>query len=161
MDPSTFQVKSGSLVIRVDSSGNITGDGTGNFDASTGDFSVVFSSIPAAEIIASVDVSYTAGSIVTLGSNTNGLPFNYVIKRSWMGDSIIVQDPVSSMFIVGFSGSVWMTRRSTRLYGYSNWYKLASISRTAQAVEVSEDGNYAWIGTNNGRIYRIAGLSRC
>ena len=159
MDASTFQVKSGTLVISADASGNLTGDGTGNFDASTGDFTVVFSSIPAAEIVATVDVSYTAGSTVSLGSNTNGLPFNYTVPNNLgMGDSIIVQDPVSSMFIVGFSGSVWMTRGALDFMDTPTWYKLASITGTAQAVEVSEDGNYAWIGTSNGRIYRISGL---
>ena len=80
MDASTFQVKSGTLLISADASGNLTGDGTGNFDASTGDFTVVFSSIPAAEIVATVDVSYTAGSTLSLGSNTNGLPFNYTVQ---------------------------------------------------------------------------------
>jgi len=76
-----------------------------------------------------------------------------------MDDSVIVQDPVSSMFIVGFSGSVWMTRGALDFSTTPEWYKLASITGTAQAVEVSEDGNYAWIGTESGRIYRIAGLA--
>ena len=57
-----------------------------------------------------------------------------------MGDSIIVQDPVSSMFIVGFSGSVWMTRGALDFMNTPNWYKIESITGTAQAVEVSEDG---------------------
>ena len=36
--------------------------------------------------------------------------------------------------------------------------QVANITGTAQAVEVSADGNYAWVGTSNGRVYRIAGL---
>ncbi|MDA8687393.1 T9SS type A sorting domain-containing protein, partial [Schleiferiaceae bacterium] len=133
---------------------------TGNFDAATGNFTVIFNSSPAAEIIATVDVSYAAGSEVVLGSNTNGLPFKYTLPNSLgMGDSVIVQDPVSSMFIVGFSGSVWMTRGALDFSTTPEWYKLASITGTTQAVEVSADGNYAWIGTENGRLYRIAGLA--
>jgi hypothetical protein len=159
MDAATFKVTSGTLVISSDASGTMTGDGTGTFNATTGDFSVVFNGSPAAEIIATVDVSYAAGSTVSLGSNTNGLPFKYTLPNALgMGDSIVVQDPVSSMFIVGFSGSVWMTRGALDFMDTPTWYKLANITGTAQAVEVSADGNYAWVGTSNGRVYRIAGL---
>ena len=160
MNAATFKVQSGTAVISSDASGNLSGDGTGNFDAATGNFTVIFNSSPAAEIIATVDVSYAAGSEVVLGSNTNGLPFKYTLPNSLgMGDSVIVQDPVSSMFIVGFSGSVWMTRGALDFSTTPEWYKLASITGTTQAVEVSADGNYAWIGTENGRLYRIAGLA--
>ena len=160
MNAATFKVQSGTAVISSDASGNLSGDGTGNFDAATGNFTVIFNSSPAAEIIATVDVSYAAGSDVVLGSNTNGLPFKYTLPNSLgMGDSVIVQDPVSSMFIVGFSGSVWMTRGALDFSTTPEWYKLASITGTTQAVEVSADGNYAWIGTENGRLYRIAGLA--
>jgi hypothetical protein len=147
------------LVITSDASGTLTGDGSGSFNATTGDFTVIFNGSPAAEIIATVDVSYAANSTVSLGSNTNGLPFNYTLPNALgMGDSIVVQDPVSSMFIVGFSGSVWMTRGALDFMDTPTWYKLANITGTAQAVEVSADGNYAWVGTSNGRVYRIAGL---
>ena len=160
MNAATFKVQSGTAVISSDASGNLSGDGTGNFDAATGNFTVIFNSSPAAEIIATVDVSYAGGSEVVLGSNTNGLPFKYILPNSLgMGDSVIVQDPVSSMFIVGFSGSVWMTRGALDFSTTPEWYKLASITGTTQAVEVSADGNYAWIGTENGRLYRIAGLA--
>ena len=160
MDAATFMVQSGTAVITSDASGNLSGDGSGSFDATTGDFTVIFNSSPAAEIIATVDVSYASGAEVVLGSNTNGLPFKYTLPNALnMDDSVIVQDPVSSMFIVGFSGSVWMTRGALDFSTTPEWYKLASITGTAQAVEVSEDGNYAWIGTESGRIYRIAGLA--
>ena len=159
MDAASFKVTSGPLLISSDANGTMTGDGTGVFNASTGEFSVVFNGTPAAEIVATVDVSYQAGTTLRLGSNTNGLPFNYTPPNALsMGDSIVVQDPVSSMFIVGFSGSVWMTRGALDFMQTPTWYKLANITGTAQAVEVSADGNYAWVGTENGRIYRIGGL---
>ena len=160
MDASSFRVTSGNLLITSDANGNLSGDGVGSFDATTGDFTAVFNNSPAVEIIAKVDVSYAAGSELVLGSNTNGLPFKYTISSALgMGDSVIVQDPVSSMFIVGFSGSVWMTRGALDFSITPDWYKLANVTGTVQAVEVSADGNYAWIGTENGRIYRISGLS--
>ena len=161
MDASTFEVRSGTLLVTSDASGNLSGDGTGTFDATTGEFTVEFSNgTPAAEIVATVDVSYPAGSTLVLGSNTNGLPFRYTLDNALgSNDSVIVQDPVSSMFIVGFSGSVWMTRGALDFSQTPTWYKLANIVGTTQALEVSADGNYAWVGTESGRIYRISGLN--
>ena len=160
MDAASFTVKSGSLLLTGDANGNLSGDGTGSFDASTGAFYVEFNSYPAAEIIAHVDVSYPAGAELIISSNTNNLPFKYTSSNALnMGDTLKVQDPVSSMFIVGGSGSVWMTRGSLDFTDVPEWYKLANIVGTVQSIAVSEDGNYAFIGTENGRIYRIAGLN--
>ena len=160
MDAATFEITSGTMKVTSDASGNLTGDGTGSFDAATGDFTVEFNAVPAVEIVATVDVSYPSGAELVLGSNTNGLPYNYTLPNALAkGDSVIVQDPVSSMFIVGFSGSVWMTRGSLDFSKTPTWYKLANIVGTTQALEVSADGNYAWVGTENGRVYRISGLN--
>ena len=159
MMASTFEVKSGNLVVVSDANGNLSGDGTGNFDASTGEFTVIFNSSPAAEIIATVDLAFDAGSEIIAGSNTNGLPFKYsLLNAMGMGDSITIQDPVSSMFVVGFSGSIWMTRGALDFMDTPEWWKLASITGTVQALEVSADGDYIWAGTSSGRLYRISGL---
>ena len=92
MDAATFEVRSGTLVVTSDASGNLTGDGTGSFNASTGEFTVEFNGLPAAEIVATVDISYPSGATVSLGSNTNGLPFKYTLGSALsMGDSVIVQ----------------------------------------------------------------------
>ena len=159
MVASTFQVRSGAVLVTSDAQGNLSGDGTGTFNATTGEFTVIFNSTPAAEIVASVDVSYPAGSELSIGSKTNGLPFKYTLASALSaGDSVYVQDPVSTMFIVGFSGSVWMTRGALDFSVTPEWYKLASISGTVQSLEVSADGNYCWVGTEGGLVYRISGL---
>ena len=84
---------------------------------------MVFNGSPAAEIIATVDVSYAAGSTVSLGSIPMVFHSNTLPNALGMGDSIVVQDPVSSMFIVGFSGSVWMTRGALDFMETPTWYK--------------------------------------
>jgi len=161
MDAGSFQITSGTLSVTSDAAGNLSGDGTGTFDATTGDFTVEFNAVPAVEIVATVNVSYPAGAEVTLGSNTNGLPYKYTLNNALStGDSVMVQDPVSSMFVVGFSGSVWMTRQSLDFSKTPTWYKLANIVGSTQALEVSADGNYVWVGTESGRIYRISGLNQ-
>ncbi|HAF47221.1 MAG TPA: hypothetical protein DCG83_06015 [Cryomorphaceae bacterium] len=159
MITSTFKVQSGNMLVVSDASGNLSGDGSGNLNAATGEFTVVFNSSPAAEIIATVDLAFDAGSEIIAGSNTNGLPFKYILPNAMgMGDSIVIQDPVSSMFVVGFSGSIWMTRGALDFMVTPEWWKLASITGTVQSLEVSADGDYIWAGTSSGRLYRISGL---
>ena len=159
MITSTFKVQSGNMLVVSDASGNLSGDGSGNLNAATGEFTVVFNSSPAAEIIATVDLAFDAGSEIIAGSNTNGLPFKYTLPNAMgMGDSIVIQDPVSSMFVVGFSGSIWMTRGALDFMVTPEWWKLASITGTVQSLEVSADGDYIWAGTSSGRLYRISGL---
>ena len=159
MITSTFKVQSGNMLVVSDASGNLSGDGSGNLNAATGEFTVVFNSSPAAEIIATVDLAFDAGSEIIAGSNTNGLPFKYTLPNAMgMGDSIVIQDPVSSMFVVGFSGSIWMTRGALDFLVTPEWWKLASITGTVQSLEVSADGDYIWAGTSSGRLYRISGL---
>ena len=159
MITSTFKVQSGNMLVVSDASGNLSGDGSGNLNAATGEFTVVFNSSPAAEIIATVDLAFDAGSEIIAGSNTNGLPFKYTLPNAMgMGDSIVIQDPVSSMFVVGFSGSIWMTRGALDFMVTPEWWKLASITGSVQSLEVSADGDYIWAGTSSGRLYRISGL---
>lgn len=159
MITSTFKVQSGNMLVVSDASGNLSGDGSGNLNAATGEFTVVFNSSPAAEIIATVDLAFDAGSEIIAGSNTNGLPFKYTLPNAMgMGDSIVIQDPVSSMFVVGFSGSIWMTRGALDFMVTPEWWKLASITGAVQSLEVSADGDYIWAGTSSGRLYRISGL---
>ena len=147
------------MLVVSDASGNLSGDGSGNLNAATGEFTVVFNSSPAAEIIATIDLAFDAGSEIIAGSNTNGLPFKYTLPNAMgMGDSIVIQDPVSSMFVVGFSGSIWMTRGALDFMVTPEWWKLASITGTVQSLEVSADGDYIWAGTSSGRLYRISGL---
>ena len=159
MITSTFKVQSGNMLVVSDANGNLSGDGSGNLNAATGEFTVVFNSSPAAEIIATIDLAFDAGSEIIAGSNTNGLPFKYTLPNAMgMGDSIVIQDPVSSMFVVGFSGSIWMTRGALDFLVTPEWWKLASITGTVQSLEVSADGDYIWAGTSSGRLYRISGL---
>lgn len=76
------------------------------------------------------------------------------------GDSIKVQDYLFANLFVGLRGSVWMTRG---LHDYSApppWYKIASIPNNEypQCMALSEDGDYLFFGTTNGKVYRVSNL---
>ena len=155
----TFQVESGALLITSDAQGNLSGDGYGSFDPSTGNYTVTFNSTPFAEIIVTCDVQYNAGSTIKVQSNTNGLPFNHqIVSTVAPGDSIQIQDPVQSIFMVGLNGTVWITRGSLDFSKLPTWYKVAKITGVAQCVDISDDGKYGWVGTESGRLYRISNL---
>ena len=160
MDAASFEVKSGQMSVVSDANGNLSGDGTGTFNAATGEFYVDFNTVPVAEIIATVDLSYAAGAELIIGSNTNGLPYKYTSTSALaMGDTIMIQDPVSSLFVFGAVGEVWVTRGALDFSETPEWFKVADVTGTVQSIDVSADGDMIVVGTTAGRVYRITGLS--
>jgi hypothetical protein len=164
---SSFRIVSGALVIQSDAQGNLSGAGTGTFDANTGNYSVTFSSTPLAEIVVTCNVRYIAGSSLRVQSLTNGLPFNFSLTQTLEpNDSIKIQDPVQNLFAAGFNGSVWVTRKALDFSATPEWWKVGAWSTSAQnpnnalCIEFSADGNYLWVGTSNGQVVRVSNLSQ-
>jgi len=159
--PSTFKIVSGAVSVESDAQGNLSGAGTGTFDAATGNYSVVFNTAPLAEIVITCDVRYIAGSTLKVQSRTNALPYNYALTQTLEpNDSLKIQDPVQNLFAAGFNGSLWVTRQALNFSSTPVWWKVAAMSGTALSIEFSADGNYLWAGTTNGLLVRVANLSQ-
>lgn len=104
-------------------------------------------------------VSYNAGDVVVVRSKNNAFPFPYTLPTPLSaGDSILVQDIVTANFYLGANGAVWMTRGIHDFSGAPDWLKISSITGTAQSMAVSGDGNYLFVGTSGGLLYRISNL---
>jgi len=105
-------------------------------------------------------VSIPAGtSVVAYSAKNNNFPFYYTIENTLVaGDSVLIQDRVQSKFYVGLNGAVWMTKGLHDFSGAPEWFKVASISGTSQCMAGSKDGNYLFVGTTNGNLYRISNL---
>ncbi|MPM17523.1 hypothetical protein SDC9_63918 [bioreactor metagenome] len=105
-------------------------------------------------------VSYTAGTtVVAYSKKNNNFPFTYTLEDDLnIGDSVLIQDRVQARFYVGLNGAVWMTKGLHDFSGAPDWYKVATISGTAQCMAGSEDGNYLFVGTTGGNLYRISNL---
>lgn len=102
----------------------------------------------------------SAGTTVTLLSNTASYPFQYTLTNSLApGDSVRVKDPVQARFVMGASGHVWLSRRALDFGANPSWIKIANINGTAQHMTFSKDGNTLWVGTQGGALYRITGLA--
>lgn len=77
------------------------------------------------------------------------------------GDSIRLQDRVTSLFALGLNGNngIWVTRQATNFTDSVQWWKVMSnIGGTVASLQFSRDGNHLFIGTNDGRVVRISGF---
>lgn len=83
------------------------------------------------------------------------------------GDTVLMPDPVQSWFAVGFGASegVWITRDALR-FGVSpgSWIKALDntngMTATSHVLEFSEDGDHLFVGTYDGKTYRISNLDQ-
>ncbi|MCF8231394.1 MAG: T9SS type A sorting domain-containing protein [Bacteroidales bacterium] len=110
--------------------------------------------------------SHQAGDEVLVKSNTVDYPFEYTLEAPLNeGDSVQVHDVVTArLFIAADDGSsygeVWMSPE-VHLYGQQPvWYQVAELERreTPTSIDVSESGNYVYVGTEGGVVYRLSNL---
>jgi photosystem II stability/assembly factor-like uncharacterized protein len=174
--PDGLVIEAGLQVVTSDANGNLQGDGTGTFNPATGEFTVTFTNPVVLEINAACAVSYAAGSVLFLESETNDLPIDYTLVNGLApNESVKVQDPVQSMFFAGLrayddatnpnrnrKGGIWMTREAISSPLITpEWFHIAKLgnNETPSTMEVSPDGNTLYVGTNSGRLWRITNLN--
>lgn len=103
---------------------------------------------------------YEAGDTVTVFSKTSVYPFQYILPVAMnIDDTLMVHDIITSKFYVGGTGRVFMTRGAHNFASQPAWYQIASISGTTQCMSVSKCGNYLFLGTTGGNLYRISNLA--
>ncbi len=171
---SSFKVTHGPLVLTSDAAGNLSGDGSGFFNATTGQFVARFNQYFALEVIATCDVRYDVGDVIGVRSATNENSFNYTVTQTLIsGDSIRLQDPQQSIFAIGLRsrtlaggstvyGGLWITRRAHDIStDRPEWFQIydPGVGNTITAIAISEDGNTIFCGVSNGRLTRISNLA--
>ena len=103
------------------------------------------------------------GDAVQAMSKCN-FPFNYTLEHSLpAGDSILVHDPISAKLFIGFKDAIYMTLTPLDFATETYWYKVADKSHTGFAGEplgmaVSADGDHLFVGTKEGRLFRLSNL---
>ena len=103
---------------------------------------------------------YKKGDTVLINSNNADYPFEYVLTENLQeGDSIEVQDIVSSTFMVAVEGSVYMTRDALMFDRLADWWKIGTITGIPNALSISADGDVAYVGTIEGNLYKYENLS--
>lgn len=105
------------------------------------------------------DRNYQAGDTIIVRSATSAYPFPYVLTSPLnQGDTIYVQDIITSKFYVGINNGVIMTREVHNFARTPKWYLIANISGMVQSMAISNCGNYLFVGTTGGRVYRLSNL---
>jgi len=170
----SFKVTHGPLVLTSDASGNLTGDGSGSFNPSTGEFVARFNQYFALEVIATCDVRYDAGDVIGVRSLINENGFNYTVAQTLVsGDSVRIQDPQQSIFAIGLRsrtlsgqsqlyGGLWITRRAHDIStDRPEWFQIytPTAGNSITAIAIAEDGNTIFCGVSNGQLIRISNLS--
>lgn len=105
-----------------------------------------------------------SGSTVQCMSNNN-FPFDYTLQHSLQaGDSIEVHDPISAKFFVAYTDVVYMTRQALDFARETEWYVVSNKATSGVTGEplcmgISADGDHLFVGTKEGRLFRISNLN--
>ncbi len=101
-----------------------------------------------------------AGTKVTMRSHNAEYPFEYVLEAPLAaGDSIEVQDIISSTLLVAVKGKLKMTRDALVFNEVARWWDLGNVTGIPSALAMSKDGNIAYVGTIEGKLYRVEGIT--
>jgi hypothetical protein len=108
------------------------------------------------------DTTLNAGDVIMVKSPTSSLfLYDTLTFALAPGDSIKVQDYLYANLFVGLRGSIWMTRGLHDYSGAPKWYRIATTANQSeypQCMAISSDNNYLFVGTSNGKVYRISNL---
>ncbi|HNW69728.1 MAG TPA: T9SS type A sorting domain-containing protein [Bacteroidales bacterium] len=107
------------------------------------------------------DTTYSVGDPIVVKSKNNFVPFYHILTPSdgnlVEGDSLEVQDIVSCNFFAGTATGVWYTRGAIQFGSVPTWYNIANIGNP-HTMTISKDGNYLFVGTVDGNLYRISNI---
>ncbi|MBE0662057.1 MAG: T9SS type A sorting domain-containing protein [Bacteroidales bacterium] len=106
----------------------------------------------------------SAGTEVWIRSANSRYPFKYTLPVALANeDSIRVKDIVASRLFYGLQRTnsvheVYMTNNALRFSSAAQWNKILVPTGNPQSLAISRDGNYLWVGTKNGKLYRLGNL---
>jgi len=108
--------------------------------------------------------NYVAGDVLKVRSNNNSHPFSFVLTNNLAnGDSLRIKDVVSSKLFVALANKVWMTKDMLDFGKQPQWFELSNtsvdFSGIPQAMAHSKDANHLFIGTRDGRLFRISNIA--
>jgi type IX secretion system substrate protein len=106
------------------------------------------------------------GTEVQVISKNSNQPFYYTTPSDVTlleGDSIIVQDIVSSRLFVATYNKVYMTNELHWFDKVPQWFEISNLDvgfdGSSQCMSYSSDANHLFVGTREGRLYRVSNLA--
>ncbi|MCD4744823.1 MAG: T9SS type A sorting domain-containing protein [Bacteroidales bacterium] len=111
------------------------------------------------------DKNYEANENVVVFSNNFYRPFDYTLPVALTaGDSIKVKDIVSTKLFIATTDNIWMTKQVLDFAVDPEWFLISDDNHTnfdgdPQCIAYSQDANYLFIGTQQGKLFRIANIA--
>lgn len=167
--PGSITIISGSLYVTDDGSGHFIGDvnntGVNTIKYDSAIYNIEFSTAPVsgANILVSYATKYNAGQSILIHSNNKPSKFYYTTPSTLNnGDMVKIQDIIQAKFYLGTNSGIWMTKQALNFATQPEWFRIANIVpatyQVTQCIALSHDGNYLFVGTSNGRLYRLSNL---
>lgn len=104
--------------------------------------------------------NHSAGEVIEMKSRTAFFPYNYTLEEPLtIGDSVRVQDVVSSRLFLGVTNAIYMSKEVLDFSKEPKWFKIANITGIPSSLAYSKDANYLFVGTQDGKVYRIANIA--
>ena len=106
-----------------------------------------------------------AGTQIWMRSKNSRYPFKYTLPTALQsGDSIRVKDIIATKLFYGLQTTssgfgVFMTHGAMDFTKAPAWFRILAPQGNPQSFGVSNDGNYLWVGTINGILYRLGNLN--
>ncbi|MCB0805540.1 MAG: T9SS type A sorting domain-containing protein [Bacteroidales bacterium] len=116
------------------------------------------------EYIASTDLA--AGTRITVRSNNYKQPFDYVLPVDLMEDDTLdVPDPYTTRLFIAQTDEIYMTLEALQFDADPAWYLISEsgsngFEGTPISMDISADGNYLFVGTTDGRLFRISNIAQ-
>ncbi len=169
IEPGSINILCGSIHVTDDGNGhfigNVNPDSISTINYTNGKFHIVFSITPStgSNVLASYKIKHVAGSYIVVQSKNKPGIFLYKTPEALdFGDSIRIQDVVQAKFYLGANAGIWMTKEALNFAKQPEWFRVASFSNssyeTTQCLALSHDGNYLFVGSSAGKLYRISNL---
>jgi hypothetical protein len=109
--------------------------------------------------------NYEAGENVIIRSNILQHPFDFTLPTGLSeGDTIMVKDIIASKLFVATTDEIWMTKQALDFAATPEWFLISSsgtngVDGNPTCVSYSHDANYVYVGTREGKLYRISNIS--
>ena len=106
-----------------------------------------------------------AGSYTMALSANSDQPFYFNMPSDLVhGDSVTIVDPVSSRFFLATANNIYMVSDLHDFAKSPDWWKIAHNDYTVyggipHCIGISGDANYAWVGNQDGKLFRISNLA--
>lgn len=105
-----------------------------------------------------------SGTTTWVESSNGRRPFKYITTEDLQkGDSIVVQDIISTRFFIAGKDQILMTKQIIQFDKTPEWYVISDkshngVSDLPQSMAYSSDVNHLFVGTEKGNLYRISNI---